>query len=299
MATRNSTRSKPFLFVGDLHGEVGFFDKLLALYSESHRIVLMGDYLDSFRQPRVNQVVLVKKILHALETRKVYAALYGNHDYAYMTNGDRRYGCSGYYPITQILLNEYGLTQRMMENFTPFLLLEEGTNAPILATHAGLSLQVFRDFDLKLPSFADQLGDMFAFDGKMEGMVGGARGGWEKCGGPLWCDWQSEFTPIPGLIQIVGHSHSFSPRAIGEKDGEFQASSIRVLSNADDGLYQFNIDCLYPGLYQHPWYVLECDAGGTSVGSGGWRFNPIAIPMSIDETLRRYSLEDADEALAD
>jgi hypothetical protein len=50
-------------------------------------------------------------------------------------------------------------------------------------------------------------------------------------GGPLWLDWKREFEPIPGLLQIVGHSEGTEAR---EKEGNWCLDSPGVVGIIED-----------------------------------------------------------------
>ena len=55
-------------------------------------------------------------------------------------------------------------------------------------------------------------------------------------GGLLWCDWHTDFIPVPGLNQVVGHTASFAQKAW--KDG------LRVGNLRCKGGNSWNVDCM-------------------------------------------------------
>lgn len=95
-----------------------------------------------------------------------------------------------------------------MEHLKWYHAPESGDAKDILFTHAGVS-------NTWLPKYIPRnVNSIVAFlencsrDKLFE--VGRARGGFYKCGGPLWCDFHEEFMYIEGVTQIFGHS-AFRP----------------------------------------------------------------------------------------
>ena len=97
-------------------------------------------------------------------------------------------------------------------------------NARVLVTHAGVTQKWLDTIELDLNL-------IMLHDNESEwNMIGRARGGGHRCGGPVWCDYWAEFKPIPGIKQVFGHTQH---RKVGEARGVV----------TQDGK-NFNIDCL-------------------------------------------------------
>jgi len=90
----------------------------------------------------------------------------------------------------------------------------------ILVMYAGISAKLLRGLEIAEPNAVRHAGQAVLSKSMLNGWfadmsedspywwIGRARGGRDPIGGPLWCDWDAEFTPIPGLLQIVGHTHN-------------------------------------------------------------------------------------------
>jgi len=223
--------TKPFIFIGDIHGNLKIVEKVLGPAFEWANKVFVGDFLDSYEFDSNRCVLTLKTVLSAVKGREDVTALYGNHDLQYLMPQLR---CSGFDSSTQFKVNTE-LRKDMEELMLNFMLIEHNKlEKPILVSHAGLSRNLFKSE----PSEGDisqflSTGDIY--------QIGIARGGWDSCGGIFWCDWYNEFEPIQALTQIVGHTGY-------RKDEDFG-----ILRNQDN----YCIDCL-----QHTDEVLLLDLEG-------------------------------------
>ena len=59
---------------------------------------------------------------------------------------------------------------------------------------------------------------------------GAGRGGRELVGGITWLDWWCEFTPVPGLNQIVGHTPGVMAKAQLLRKGDDQPALVNATS---------------------------------------------------------------------
>jgi predicted phosphodiesterase len=210
------------LVIGDLHGDVELYKKA-KLQFDSHDIILLGDYLDSFKYTRRQQLELIELILKDIKTlgeKRSIQALKGNHELSYLM--PERMRCSGYASsFGAHLIPLFGDMHRLLK---PYILIPD---FKMLLTHAGLSKRLLpvesnclTDINLLTMWLDQQIRDIdygFVYN------IGIARGGVDEIGGIFWCDWQWDFTPIEGITQVFGHTPGVS---------------IRQKSN------NWNVDCL-------------------------------------------------------
>jgi hypothetical protein len=195
------------IIVGDIHGDHELVRKILA---REENIIFIGDYLDSYQKfTSADELECLDLVLQAvtLLPHKV-RALVGNHEMAYM---DPRMSCSRMSIETHV-----GVMTRDMNALLDYIWLEDD----LLISHAGISLSLLGSFLQTPQEYLDE-GDFK--------QIGNSRGGYEVSGGLYWCDWWDEFIPVPGLRQVVGHSHY---RPEGESPGIVNKGS------------NWNIDCL-------------------------------------------------------
>lgn len=268
---------RPVIFVGDLHGSVDFFRKLRREFGGTHDFCLVGDLLDSFTEGIPNQVALVSDVLTMMKDGKG-VCLKGNHDLNYIHRGDARVSCTGYKTATQVALLDF--LPDMQELLLSFYYWGK---EKLLVSHAGLSRQLYdqylmrhmepsgREFAEMLYEWSENLDSPFY-------QVGYSRGGSKPVGGLTWCDWSDEFIPVPGLMQVMGHSHSrrrphqkrFHEAYLPLIEGG-DVSNIRMSLNVgNDTANNYNVDCLYPEGHNN-WDVL-CWVGGTV-------FYPLRVEM--------------------
>jgi hypothetical protein len=232
--------SKKHIFVGDIHGDVGIIRALPEKFPD-HHLIFVGDFLDSFTYPSSYQVECVRLVLDYIRTGRA-TSLFGNHEFSYL--GPRQLLASGYNPITNAQFMP--LVSDVRRAFKPFVYFSASR---VLVTHAGLTKQLWDEHELTIDTLESTLLDWFRARECQSPFyaIGRARGGWDRWGGPLWCDYQKEFTPIPGLAQVFGHSASMRPvqHCVEKRVGKL----IRVLDENN-----YNVDCL-----QHGQEVLEFD----------------------------------------
>lgn len=169
--------------------------------------VFVGDYFDQFHDhfDHARRTALWLKRSLAKPNR---VHLWGNHDLPY---GFSSYAnCPGYDPAKErairSVLDESDWAQLKLWHL-------EGN---WLFTHAGLSLQYAPTDVSNLRNYL-QCEEKRAWEALTTRnphwiwSIGQSRGGAARCGGLLWCDWTREFTPVPGLHQVLGHTpgHSF------------------------------------------------------------------------------------------
>jgi len=231
--------SPPLLLIGDLHGNYPFLKRVLELYPD-HRKVFIGDFVDSRLYSRAEELLCLETVLSLVEKQNA-RALFGNHEWSYLEPAMR---CSGYEQSFDQQITPH--KQRMRDLLEHFLWIPEHR---LLITHAGLSLDLWQECDFTFENLPGKLGEwaLLPIQETPAGWIGMPRGGIDKVGGIYWCDWYSEFQPVPGLTQVFGHT---SALAVQEQ-----------MVSSEQGIRQrgnnYNIDCL-----TRQWEFLEMTDGG-------------------------------------
>jgi len=230
----------PILFVGDLHGNVAVLDHIQEQFPD-HLKIFVGDFLDSRDQfMRVEELMCLERVLTMIEQGNARACM-GNHEWSYLDPSMR---CSGYDPEFDAQLARY--KERMQRLLEYFIWIPDQR---ILVTHAGLSFQVWQECHLTVENLAAKMAEwaLLPVTDTPAGWIGISRGGVDDVGGIFWCDWYSEFQPVPGLTQIFGHTSAVSIQE------ELVQDRIGVRQRGSN----YNIDCL-----MRTWEVLELGADG-------------------------------------
>lgn len=192
------------LIVGDIHGKVEVVEKALA---QEFPVIFVGDILDSFDRPVADHVKCMELIFAAIDSGKA-RCLYGNHEMSYLYDHMQ---CSGYNPATAAhVLGDW--QHQMAGRFKHFLWFEPN----ILITHGGLDWSIWDEFKLTVAELPQVLTEWSQNTQSPAYRIGRSRGGMWKAGGIYWCDFDREFTPIPELVQIVGHTRGKTLRTHGE-----------------------------------------------------------------------------------
>ena len=202
---------KHYLTIGDLHGRRTWYHAVTpwVLRSPDHVVIFLGDYVDSFTVPLVEQRDNLTEVLafQQLYPEQVVLLL-GNHDAHYLWPDAPRgsgFSVAGHAVLHPIFRENAACFRLAYQHDTP-----DGQH--YLWTHAGVSnawLEAVPPFDAPVPvaTLADAL-NLMSEAGRLRPhllTVGGARGG-QGAGGPLWADAQELTHPLPGYHQIVGHT---------------------------------------------------------------------------------------------
>jgi hypothetical protein len=180
------------LVCGDLHGKIEIARDLLQ--EKGPRIIFIGDYLDSFDRTIEDQQELLEMVLDAVEINENVSALMGNHELSYLEPD--KYKASGYKWVLANNLETAGLLSKIKTNLD--LWIEEDG---FLFSHAGMSLDWIPEFKRENPREYLEGASL-----KEIYRIGHSRGGFYPCGGLLWCDYNDEFKPVPGIKQVFGHT---------------------------------------------------------------------------------------------
>lgn len=205
-----SSNKQTILLFSDVHQEI---DKLEAiLKKENYDIaVCLGDWFDSFYYNTEEDWEKTCAFLKKWLFKPNFYSCIGNHDIQYFF-GNKTTICSGYYPKKDRLITErFGsFFPAIREKFLWYLWIDD-----FLCSHAGVNnyhfppnLQVNKAGITKWLNEQIKFAEPALYNGGYHWLygAGAARGGRQNIGGITWQDFDSEFQPISGLKQIVGHS---------------------------------------------------------------------------------------------
>ena len=192
----------------DLHEAPNLDEVEAAIQREAPtRTIFLGDYFDQFDdtpEDAGRTAVWLKSSL--AQPNRIH--LWGNHDLAYGFSEIQEAWCSGFTwekcNAINAVLSPDDWTELQLSHW------EDG----FLFSHAGWTNQfsggssLAQVSDRRTHLTAEEVGAWRCLKiGKRHWIWGAGylRGGTQPCGGLLWCDVR-EFTPIPGLNQIFGHT---------------------------------------------------------------------------------------------
>ncbi len=221
------------LLVGDLHGRKAVLEALAATGQD---LVFLGDFLDAYEKDATRRAQLeCVDMVRDLHAKGKARFVRGNHDWSY--DPARRGWASGY---ANGLYDDLGDDRRRWLAEGDERVIRLGSD--IVVSHAGITRSLWDKHQLTLDTVVQraheevqrgQASDWFF-------AIGRIRGGFEPIGGPLWCDWDNEFEPVPGVRQVVGHTRLFSEDPLAYKFNEFFVGQyLRCSTNGD-----WNIDVL-------------------------------------------------------
>lgn len=184
------------LVVGDIHGDIFVLNQIIKMFP-SHHLIFLGDFLDSFVFSPEQQIECLTVILKGIEEGKM-TSIYGNHEMSYISPEFR---CSGFNSKTNHMFKH--LRSQVVEHFKSHLWYPQWN---LLITHAGMTQPLWDHYHLTPDTVNATLHDWFKRPNTPFHWVGNRRGGFNKIGGPLWCDYYDEFHAIKEIRQIFGHS---------------------------------------------------------------------------------------------
>lgn len=213
------------LFIGDMHSCRPEPVEALIDELEPDLTVFMGDYFDHFGDSLEATARMARWLAESLEVEdRIH--LIGNHDLPYLTAG--LIGCSGYTDGKASCIYRQLDRERWRERSHLFYWMEPGT----LVTHAGISCSLLTQEDVpyervrqwltrEVKPAWENLEDPDRSSLHPLWRVGKTRSlGWGTGpGGLLWCDWDHDFEPVPGLNQIIGHTPGHGIRIKTGPDG--------------------------------------------------------------------------------
>lgn len=195
------------LIIPDVHEHDGKLMWIVEKYRDHvDRIVLLGDFYDAWG-PYDGARTANTAAAHAdlIEDPKV-TCLMGNHDVQYAFPDIESLQCSGFNPRRIPVINRF-----MQEDHwerVRFFTMEKGW----LISHAGIQERqnlVEQEEHCRANLFRHRVTHPWVRAGR-------ARGGTQSVGGITWLDFDTEFEPVEGYRQIVGHTEGDGVRRKGE-----------------------------------------------------------------------------------
>lgn len=202
------------LVIPDLHHRVGHADRIIAAHPDADLVVFLGDYFDNFGDGPREAAATARWLRAHMEARPQDVFLLGNHDVPYRWPGVPEFGCSGYAPSKQRVIDEILKPEHWARFRLCYWERGAGDNDPAwLLSHAGITDWLFRPavgpaYDKSRVRELCRRAIAQADAGIPElvlSAIGNGRGGRCQSGGITWQCW-SEFNPTPGINQIVGHT---------------------------------------------------------------------------------------------
>lgn len=185
------------LVVPDIHEEIDRVDYILSKF-EYDKVVFLGDYFDKFGAENTSNTC--HWLLENIDNPN-YTFLIGNHDQHYLFGVEK---CSGYtkHNLISTLLISMGYNKLRLVHWVDNWLL----------SHAGVDKSWVTD--LEFEQYANKIGDLehralqsLSYRQSHPFIKAGwDRGGSSPIGGVNWIDWK-ELSSIPGINQLVGHTH--------------------------------------------------------------------------------------------
>jgi hypothetical protein len=194
------------LIIPDIHHKTRVADNIRAAHPGIPAIFL-GDYFDDFHDTVTDMRATCDWLRTAVEkTDDVF--LMGNHCFAYLSYelGLRWGFCTGWTAAKQQVFHEYFPGDKLLQRCRWFLCWQGR-----LISHAGLSNELYRSFSKRKSEeeisnwINDAESALTAGVAHPAFLAGQERGGPQRVGGIIWCDWK-RFRPIPGIRQILGHT---------------------------------------------------------------------------------------------
>jgi hypothetical protein len=189
------------LIIPDVHENIEAVK--LILECEPHdAVTFLGDWVDRFKHQPGDLYKTLQWLLQNVENPK-YTFLYGNHDMQYAFHHPSL-GCGASFQYLKMYDIQSVFTRESV--FSKFRLFQEAEGW--LLSHAG-----FTQESLPLIKNQGQVLNILRAGGMSRYVAAGrARRGTEDKGGVTWLDWDQEFSPLPGVKQIVGHTKWLYPR---------------------------------------------------------------------------------------
>lgn len=204
--------NKTILLVSDVHQEVAKLRTILAKESWDIAICL-GDWFDSYDYNSPSDTQATCDFLKEWLPKPNFFSLLGNHDVTYLYGNPNTF-CSGYSPSKlKIFYESWGTGdafRAMRQKFLWYVWVDD-----FLCSHGGVhsyhfpprfqvnkkNITKWLDKQIQIATPRLETGDRFWLYG-----AGIGRGGYYSAGGLTWLCFDSEFEPVEGLKQIVGHT---------------------------------------------------------------------------------------------
>ena len=218
------------LVISDIHNRYAKVQKLLETV-EYDQCIMLGDFFDNFNDFPEDARLTAMWLRDEVIPNKKITLLTGNHDFAYFYAYNKATRCSGYSDAKHKAIFSVLDYDTIRENFKWFHVAEG-----FLFSHAGITNKVWKDMKRMEPEGATLLDVLPKWIAKSDNGVrtmtamplfeaGWTRGGPQEHGGILWADW-SEFGPISGVNQIVGHT----PHSVPEINIQFGDGLVKRIN---------------------------------------------------------------------
>jgi 3',5'-cyclic AMP phosphodiesterase CpdA len=208
------------LIISDPHHRVDWIDKIAA-QENPDEVVVVGDYFDYFEDP-------IERARRAAQWVAKHAGipgwilLLGNHDLNYLRLPQQNFWaeCAGYVKDYRTVIDP--IMTRQIWDKLGIVYETQGWVISHAGLHPDIFLHPYKGFDIKdvqekcrkaLENFKRGLWDPIMDDTPRNQNKG------FPIGGPLWLRWH-EFTPIPGVNQIVGHTRRDQPEWKNTEDSQ-------------------------------------------------------------------------------
>jgi hypothetical protein len=224
------------LVIPDVHLKIAKLKAILDKHKDQDETIFLGDWFDSFPSKQASLPDTIEW-LNENVTNPAYRFLFGNHDLQYAYPDIDGLKCSGWTWSNDMQIRT-GLTPVVFDSFS-FIEVAHGW----AISHAGIHPSMMPPHNEPTEDLVHRI-EYRAFAALGRGGVypaigaGRGRGGNQAVGGVTWLDWDREFEAIPGVNQIVGHSHGKEPRAIRTKDSENWCidTGLKHIAVIEDGI---------------------------------------------------------------
>lgn len=205
------SKNKTILVLSDVHHDIAKLEYILK--KEKYDVIVnLGDWFDNFYHDSIYDAEKTCRFIKQWIFKDNFITLWGNHDIQYFYENEYAI-CSGYTKDKDVAINDIfsNLVYPIRNKFKWHIWIDD-----FLCSHAGIHPYHFPPLlsNISKESINEWL-DNEAKQAEIKLINGGdhwfyragrGRGGKMKFGGITWLDFKTEFEPIDGLKQIVGHS---------------------------------------------------------------------------------------------
>lgn len=196
------------IVLGDMHGN---FKNVQDIYEKENpdMVILLGDYCDSFvhKAPEISASYRKMRLLQKKHGKDSFITLLGNHDWHYITFGERY---SGYSQHTWNAMHDT-LDQDIEAGLLPVVYIDDVNK--VIYSHAGLTKTWMKEWNIPELKYVNECNDMgLNFANVSFDMYGDSK--WQ---GPLWVRpgaLLSDFYGDGQWTQIVGHTRTNNGKPI-------------------------------------------------------------------------------------
>lgn len=201
--------NKTTLILADIHHQVDQADEIIRNVN-ADVVISVGDVFDNFNDDP-ETVTKTSEWFVDFVNAPGHVFIAGNHEMSYSIPNSP-YRCSGYEQWKDFIINDI-VSRKDWEKMVYYHILDDQW----LMSHGGLHkfhvpqhiADLHKDRSIFLKAIAEYLNNEAIKGFRGEGWffhAGRSRGGFQRVGGLTWCDFESEFYPVKGLNQIVGHT---------------------------------------------------------------------------------------------